>query len=221
MKRLISLFMSVVLVFTMSVGAAAVELEPNTDAVFTNDVLIDEDTNISFDDLSEEDQIFLKKMTLIYDGYDTNEAGEIIFTYSTEDLRKLGFTEKEIERLNEINEIVCGTILVESDRIPTNPVQPAMFVKDWKIWFTYDDVMRILVPAATMGADSLYAAIVALSTAIGGVVGGGLATALGIVGVPSLGYLCYLALQAGVNHQGVYIGVEMNGAFPIIDCGTW
>lgn len=205
--------MSVVLVFTMSISAAAVELPPkynaNTDVVFSSS------------DLSEEDLAFFEKLALVYDGYKSDESGEIIFTYSTEDLRKLGFTEKEIERLNEINEIVCGTILPDSDRIPMNPVQSAMFVQDWKIWFTYDDVMRILVPAEMMGPEALCTAIVALSTAIGCVVGGTLSGILSAIGVPSLGAICYMVIQASANHQGVYIGLEMNNVFPNVVFGTW
>jgi len=205
----------------VSISVAAVELEPNTGVVFTNSGLSDEDTNISFDDLSEEDRIFFKKLTLVLDGYKTNEAGEIIFTYSTDDLYKFGFNEKEIERLNELNKMVCGTVLPDSDRIPMNPVQSRIFVKDWKVWFTCDDVANLLLTAASLGPEALYITIVGLSTAVGGAVGTVLSVFIDAIGIPSLGGLCYLIIQAVANHQGIYFGLEMNGVFPTVDCGTW
>ena len=213
MKKVISLFMAVVMAFTMSLSVSAAELPPeynaNTDVVFSSS---------SF---SEEDLAFFEKLALVYDGYKSNQAGEIVFTYSTENLYELGFTEKEIEQLNEINKTVCGTVLPDSSETPANFTQREMFVSGCKVYFTYDDVMRLLVPAAMMGPEALYVAMVTLSTLVGGVVGGTLASILGAIGAPSLGYLCYLALQAAANHQGVYIGIKMNGIFPIIDCGTW
>ncbi len=96
-----------------------------------------------------------------------------------------------------------------------------MFVEDGKIWFTYDDVMSFLFAAASVGSSAMYAALVALGSVSLGLVGTAIATVVGIIGAPSLASFCYQVIQAVANYQGGYIGVEMNGIFPNIVCGTW
>ncbi len=54
-----------------------------------------------------------------------------------------------------------------------------------------------------------------------GPVGAAIASAVGILGFPSLAGFTYSILQAVSNKQGVYLGVEMNGVFPNIVSGTY
>lgn len=208
MKRIISLFMSLILVLTMSTTAFAAESE------YTNE--IDHKMIISSENFSAEDVAFFEKMSLVFDGYTSNEAGEICFTYSIASLYELGFSESEISKLATLNEEICGTILTDE-----NIAQSKIFVEDGKVWFTYDDVMSFLFAAATVGPEALYAAIVALGSVSLGPVGTAIAAIVGVIGAPSLASFCYQIIQAVANQQGVYIGVEMNGIFPNIVSGTW
>lgn len=208
MKKIISLLMSLLLIFTMSSTAFAAEYrtdaENNAGVVFSNS---------SF---SEEDRAFFEKMSLVFDGYTTNKAGEIVFTYSNNSLYELGFTESEATRLAALNATICGTVLSDEDSVSSR-----MFVEDGKIWFTYDDVMAFLFAAASVGPSAMYAALVALGSVSLGPVGTAIAAIVGVIGAPSLASFCYQVIQAVANQQGVYIGVEMNGIFPNIVSGTW
>ena len=208
MKKAISIMLSIVMLLSMSVPAFAAEATPtaanNSGVVFSGS---------SF---SAEDRAFFEKMSLVFDGYTTNEAGEIIFTYTDASLAELGFSENEAARLNELNETICGVVLSDEASVTTR-----MFVEDGKVWFTYDDVMSFLFAAASVGPSAMYAALVALGSVSLGPVGSAIATILGILGAPSLASFCYQVIQAVANQQGVYIGVEMNGIFPNIVCGTW
>lgn len=208
MKKIISLLMSLLLIFTMSSTAFAAELEP--DAENSSDILF------SSSSFSEEDLAFFEKMSLVFDGYTTNESGEIIFTYSSDSLYNLGFSESEVARLTTLNETICGTIL--SDEMS---VSSRIFVEDGKIWFTYDDVMAFLFAAASIGPEALYAAMLGLSSISVGPVVTAIIAVVGALGAPSLINFCYNIIQAATYGQGVYIGIEMNGIFPNIVSSTW
>ena len=200
--------MSMLLLFNVSAIAFAAESNPSTN--------INPDTIFSKDSLSETDQRFLEKMAQVFDGYTTNDNGEITFTYSREDLQEFGFDDSEIARLLDLNQIICGTILPEETNISTR-----LSVQDGKIYFTYDDVITFLSAAAIAGPEAVYAALVALGSVSLGPVGTAIAGVVGLIGAPSLVGFCYQITQAVANQQGVYIGVEMNGAFPNIVSGTW
>lgn len=59
-----------------------------------------------------------------------------------------------------------------------------------------------------------FAAIGIMYPVFGSVVG----TIVGIVGG---GTLCYHVLQAAARRQGLYVGVDWNGPFPIPTLGNW
>lgn len=208
MKKVLSIILSLVMLLSMSVTAFAAEpasSNENNSAVIFSD-----------DSFSSEDRVFFEKMSLVFDGYTTNEAGEIVFTYSNTSLAELGFNENEIARLNSLNETICGVALTDNTSVAAR-----MFVEDGKIWFTYDDVMAFLFAAASVGSSAMYAALVALGSVSLGPVGTAIAAIVGVIGAPSLASFCYQVIQAVANQQGVYIGVEMNGIFPNIVSGTW
>lgn len=182
----------------------------------------DSNTNIyqfSFDELSEQDQEFLEKMTLVFDGFTSDNSGKIIFTYSDQDLvNNFGFTSEEVDRLNEIVDAVSTSSVNFNDEYA---VSPYIFYEGGIVYFTNDDVDAFLFAAASVGPEAVYAALMALGTVSLGPVGTALTIAVGALGFPSLAQFCYYVIQAATMNQGVYIGVEMNGVFPNIISGTW
>lgn len=100
-------------------------------------------------------------------------------------------------------------------------VRPEVFVSNWKVYFTYDDVNALLFAAASIGPAALAAELELIGTMMGGVVGTTIATILNILGAASLINLAYLIVQAEYRHQGIYIGIAWNGPFPNITQGTW
>lgn len=208
MKKIVSLIMSLLLALSVSSTVFADGYNPNTET----------STEITFSDsfLSETDRAFLKKMGQVFDGYTTNEKGEIIFTYSSDELRKIGFNDDEINRLEKLNQMICGTILSDEAKPSTR-----VSVEGGIIYFTYDDVVTLFSAAVIAGPEAVYAALVALGSVSLGPVGTAVAAVIGIIGAPTLASFCYQVTQALANQQGVYIGVETNGGFPNIVCGTW
>ena len=90
-------------------------------------------------------------------------------------------------------------------------------VKNWKVYFTYNDVMATLFAAAQVGPAAITAALTALGSAYPGV-GTVIGAAIGLFGG---GTIVYWVLQAAANKQGFYIGIDWNGAFPNPAIGTW
>lgn len=205
-KKLLSLTLVLSLLFVTTISASAASI-PDSD----NNIVI------STEDFSSADLQFFNKLSLVLDGYYTNDAGEISFSYTTEELANLGFTTTEINQLLKINNRVCGTVLPEQDTF----IQTRIFVQDGKVWFDNADIHALLLGAASLGPEALYAAIVAISSAAAGPAGTILSALLGAFGAASLVYLCNLIIQAAANGQGIYIGIEMNGVFPNIVADTW
>lgn len=206
LKKIFSTLLALLFIFitTISVSATSISDDKN-------------DVEVSVGDFSDADLQFLNKFTSVFDGYFTNENGEISFRYTANELRNKGFTTDDIYKLNEINNKVCGAIIPEEDTV----IQTRMFVEGGKIYFDNVDVNAFLLSAATLGPEALYAALVGLGSLAGGPVGTVITAVLGAIGAASLSYLCYLIVQAHVNGQGIYIGIEMNGIFPNIVTGTW
>lgn len=206
LKKLLSLTLVLSLLFVTTVSASAANI-PDSD----NNMVV------SLEDFSNTDLQFFDKFSSVLNGYYTNEFGEISFSYTPEDLAALGFSETDLRTLAEINSRVCGTIIPEEDTI----VLTRVFLEDGKVYFDNADIHALLLGAASLGPEALYAAIVGISTLVGGPVGTAVSGILGFLGAASLGYLCYLIIQAAANGQGIYIGIEMNGIFPNIVSGTW
>ena len=108
-----------------------------------------------------------------------------------------------------------------SGKTSDNMITPMMHVSGGKIWFTYSDIVGTLTSAAMIGPAAVYAAFVGLGSISLGPVGTAITAAVGVLGFPSLAGFTYSILQASINRQGVYMGVEMNGVFPNIVSGTW
>lgn len=205
-KKLLSLTLALSFLFVTTVSASAANI-PNPDSPAV----------ITMDDFSDADIQFLNKFVGVLDGYYTSDTGVMGFSYTNAELANLGFTPADIGKLTEINSRVCGHVLSEDDTFGMTRV----FIEDGKIWFDNGDIYAFLFAAASVGPDALYAAFVGLGTLLGGLVGTTITGILGFLGAASLSYLCYLIIQAAVNGQGIYIGVEMNGIFPNFVAGTW
>lgn len=208
-KRVLSSLMVLAMLFVTSVSASAA----TPDSRATSDGVV-----FDFNNITDSDRIFLEKMTQVFDGFVADDAGVISFTYSNAELATdFGFTQAEIAKMNGVVAITANLSVSSNSGQATT----RMSVADGKVYFDNADVHAFLLGAASIGPAAVYAAFVALSTVSLGPVGTAIAAIVGVIGAPSLAGFCYNVIQAAINNQGVYIGVEMNGVFPNIVSGTW
>ena len=167
------------------------------------------------DYLSDDDILFMEKMALVYDVFAFDEAGNLVVTADLNQIQdRAGFTDAELLLFQQT--ISCANTNNENISIPGN--NSRMYVSDWKVYFTYDEVMSLFFAAATVGPAALTAAISALSTSVGGLAG----TILGaIIGFVVSADMCYLVIRAASTYKGIYIGFTMVDGFPVFDQGTW
>ena len=83
-----------------------------------------------------------------------------------------------------------------------------------------EELKGLLGTAATLGPAAMAVAISGVMTMVGGPAGTIAGTAAAILGGPGLANLCYLVLQAMANGQTLYMDLNMNGFFPVINCGV-
>lgn len=142
---------------------------------------------------------------------------------------KISLSDQELGKIYSNNEEGLQTVYSTLERaipMPKENVKQSsspfrLAVHSGKVWFHHQDVVATLYGAAVAGPAAVYAALTSLGTFTTGPVGGAVIAALGIIGLPGLNDFVYQILQASANGQGVYIGAEMNGAFPNIVSGTF
>ena len=106
---------------------------------------------------------------------------------------------------------------LQSYSIGSNLGLRRVFAKNWKIYFSYEEVESLFLAAANAGPAAMtatFAAIGIMYPVFGSIVG----TAIGLLGG---GTICYFVFQAAARRQGLYIGVDWNGPFPIPAIGNW
>lgn len=167
------------------------------------------------DYLSDDDIIFMEKMALVYDVFAFDEAGNLILTADLNQIQdQAGFTDAELILFQQ----TVSNANINNDTINIPGSNSRMHVSDWKVYFTYDEVMSLFFAAATVGPAALTAAISALSTSVGGLAG----TILGaIIGFVVSADMCYLVIRAASTYKGIYIGFTNVDGFPVFDQGTW
>lgn len=163
-------------------------------------------------------------MEKIYPYFDFDSEGNLILTKSIDELKdKYGFDEAFVSRLDTVlNSRLSKQISrsISETSIENNGLNPELrriHVKNWKVYFTYNDVMATLFAAAQVGPAAITAALTALGSAYPGV-GTVIGAAIGLFGG---GTIVYWVLQAAANKQGFYIGIDWNGSFPNPVIGTW
>lgn len=178
------------------------------------DIADNQVTSIS-DYFSESDKEFLGKLTAVYDVFELDSEGVLFLTASLDEIQERAeFTDAEMLRFNEMLDFNKENPAIGVESIPLT----RLHVEDWKVYFTYDDVAMYLSAAAAIGPAAITAALSALATTAAPGVGTVIAA---IVGYVVSADLCYLVLQATVNQQGIYIGLDWNGIFPNYTQGTW
>lgn len=208
MKKLV-LILSMVLLYGMIVPSVTYAQE--------NQSVLNQEDKIVRANLTEQQKEFLKKYELILSKFELSEgdSGQLILSVTKEELVDVyGFTISESE--NILNAVRFSYLSKNN-----NLYQSRMYVDDGKIYFSYDDVVCFLSSAAQVGPAAIYGALVGLGTISLGPAGTAIVGTLGILGAPSLLGFTYQVIQATINREGVYIGVEMNGMFPNIVSGTW
>lgn len=166
--------------------------------------------------LTEEDKNFLDKLEGVYPYFSLDDEGALSLDLEYSKLQsEHGFTEEDVEKLDSvISEQNLGVSYVNEDE---TTVQPQVYVEDWKIYFTTDEVRMYLGSAIQAGAPAVIAAIASLGSTVPGI-----GTVIGAAaGLWAGGEILYYATQALTYEQGFYIGITWNGAFPNPDIGNW
>lgn len=176
-----------------------------------------EQNNKKINKLTDSQAQFMQKYKALLDKFQfsNGDSGRLILSVTSDELiNNYGFTFEESKAILDA---------VRFAYLPKQPdlYQSRMHIDGGKIYFTYDDVVAFLSSAAQIGPAAMYGALVGLGTVSLGPVGGMVVTALGVIGAPGLAEFTYQVVQATINRQGVYIGVEFNGIFPNIVSGTW
>lgn len=170
------------------------------------------------DYLTKDDLEFMKKLQSIYPYFAIDNNGKLYLTVEINELQsKFQLDEQFIQKLNDILQSPISNNNLHSYSSGSNLGLRRVFVKNWKIYFSYEEVESLFVAAANAGPAAMtatFAAIGIMYPVFGSVVG----TVVGIVGG---GTLCYHVLQAAARRQGLYVGVDWNGPFPIPTLGNW
>lgn len=170
------------------------------------------------DYLTKDDLEFMKKLQSIYPYFAIDNNGKLYLTVEINELQsKFQLDEQFIQKLNDILQSPISNNNLHSYSSGSNLGLRRVFVKNWKIYFSYEEVESLFVAAANAGPAAMtatFAAIGIMYPVFGSVVG----TTVGIVGG---GTLCYHVLQAAARRQGLYVGVDWNGPFPIPTLGNW
>lgn len=221
-KRLLSMFMAILMVFTILTPstAQAKTTQINGNVNFLNNIYIE-------DYLDQDDKNYLNKLTKVFDEFSLNDSGILEINKPLNEIQeKAGFTDSEMDRFNEIftfsknypTGITSSKTMVENASNSNNIIEPNVFVEDWKIYFTLDEVQMYFFAAAQIGPAAIIAALAGLGTSIGGPVGTAIGTVVGYVSGAAFAYLVLRAVSLG---KGVYIGLEWDGIFPVFVDGTW
>lgn len=170
------------------------------------------------DYLTKDDLEFMKKLQSIYPYFAIDNNGKLYLTVEINELQsKFQLDEQFIQKLNDILQSPISNNNLHSYSSGSNLGLRRVFVKNWKIYFSYEEVESLFVAAANAGPAAMtatFAAIGIMYPVFDSVVG----TIVGIVGG---GTLCYHVLQAAARRQGLYVGVDWNGPFPIPTLGNW
>lgn len=148
--------------------------------------------------MSKEDLNFIKEMEKIYSYFDFDAKGDLILTKSIDELKdEYGFDEVFISRLNTVlNSNLSKQI---SKSVSENPIKDnnlstvRIHVKNWKVYFTYDDVMATLFAAAQDWTAAITAALTALGSVYPGV-GTVIGAVIGLLGGGTIVYWYYRLL---------------------------
>ncbi len=127
---------------------------------------------------------------------------------------RLSIKDLNTKKLNPVN-------FVNGSKSKNSSISPNVFVSNWIVYFTQSDVQAYLISAAIAGPAAMALALDGVATLIGGPVGTVLSLVLDIVGAASLVNLCYLVIQSTYYNEGVFIGIQWNGAFPNYTQGVW
>ena len=170
------------------------------------------------DYLTKDDLEFMKKLQSIYPYFAIDNNGKLYLTVEINELQsKFQLDEQFIQKLNDILQSPISNNNLHSYSSGSNLGLRRVFVKNWKIYFSYEEVESLFVAAANAGPAAMtatFAAIGIMYPVFGSVVG----TIVGIVGG---GTICYHVLQVAARRQGLYVGVDWNGPFPIPTLGNW
>ncbi|MBR0092099.1 MAG: hypothetical protein IJP92_10405 [Lachnospiraceae bacterium] len=203
MRRIISLLLSLTMVFSFSMTSMAAESrEFDTNKIVTIG-----------DSITPEAQDFLDKVESVFPYFEIGEDNRLSISLSNEELTsEFGFTDEDIMALNEMLRFQSNA--VDNSTRQTNE---RVYVSDWKIYFDAIDVQSYLFAAAQIGPAAIIAALSALGSSVPGA-----GTVVGaIVGVFGASTIIYYVFQAVSLGKGMYIGVDWNGPFPVPAIGLW
>lgn len=200
MKKLISMMLSLAMVFTLAAPAFAAESTPPVEGQV-----------ISLDDiLTEEDRAFFEKLEAVFPAFEIDENYHLAINLTEEELiSTYHFTQSDLDRLDAM---FAYQQEYENGYNPSYP-QTRIHVEDWKIWLDAADVHALFFAANQVGPAAIVAAFTALASAYP-IVGT-------IVGLFGGWFIVYYVGQALALGKGIYIGINWNGPFPVPVVDLW
>ena len=204
MRKIVSLFLSLVLLLTMVVPASAADPPDSASSEYSS----------IFSDLSDADIDFVGKVVSVAEYWDYSEDGTLVVNLTKEQLREqYGFTDAEHELLQ------ANIVGLKTFGSPEDVPMPNAFVEGTTIYFDNGDIHAFLLAAATAGPAALSAALAAIGTVSAGPVGTAIAAVLAVIAAPSLVEICGRVIVAAGTGRGIYIRLELD--YPPISCGYW
>ncbi len=220
-NKILSLIMAALLIFTASVPSYAYAYEYDN---------LSEGIMIS-DYMTRDEVEFMKKLEPIYQYFEINDGKLFLnvdenilvdeYDFTQSDLLRLekmySFAEENIISNNDVIESINNLSLTDGTNLNGTKITPMVHVSNWKIYFTYDDVMGSLFAAAQIGPAAIIAALSAVGSAVPGA-GTVVGAVIGLIGASTI---IYFVFQAAALEKGLYIGIDWNGPFPNPAIGLW
>lgn len=207
-------FLSIALMLSLTIM-------PGSTTFANENVNLDTEENVYLNDveLSEEDLDFINKVVSLSEFYEVNtdtnklevslDKNSIISDYH--------FTEEEYDRLvdvvlnHQVNNNVEGT------------VTPYVHVSNGALYISHNDltagIFASVAAAALVSPVALQAALIAVSSVVGGPVGAVLGTIMTVISGPSLIELGGRIVTAVATGRGIYIKPVFD--YPPLDIGYW
>ncbi|WP_234124660.1 hypothetical protein [Clostridium hydrogenum] len=181
--------------------------------------------NLSNLKISSEARNSMKKMAdsgLLKD-FKFDKNGKLVLKDSIADAKiKYSLNDSDVNNLKKMLAFAQQRKSINiSSQSKSKVISPNVYVSNWKVYFSNEDVNAYLFAAAETGPEALAAALDGLATLMGGPVGTVIGVVLDVLGASALARLCYLIIQAEVNDQGIYIGINWNGGFPNYTDGNY
>lgn len=174
-------------------------------------------------EISKEDEAFIDKVVSISEFYTVEpKSNELTVSLSKNELiNTYGFTEEQYDRLQNV--VLNHSVGSSDDDLETPVITPYLHVSNGALYISNTDLntgaFAAVGAAATVSPAALQAALIAVSSVVGGPVGTVLSTVMTVISGPSLIELAGRTVSAIATGRGIYIKPVFD--YPPLDIGYW